>query len=133
MSAAPISAIRRLPTFAGALLSIAIAGIAPKLSAPAAAATAAPAALETLVGRVALYPDDLLALVLPASTQPLQVVEAKRLLEQKKSNPKVKPPTTWDPSVVALLNYPEVIKLMNDDLTWTQQLGTSVISQQAQL
>jgi hypothetical protein len=87
--------------------------------------------LASLVGPIALYPDDLLALVLPASTQPLQLVEAQRLLEQRKSNRKVQPPNTWDPSVVALLNYPEAIARLNEDLTWTQQLGTSVINQQA--
>ena len=37
--------------------------------------------LETLVGPVALYPDDLLAIVLPAATYPLQIVQAARLLE----------------------------------------------------
>ncbi|MGF7213137.1 hypothetical protein GGE65_007773 [Skermanella aerolata] len=87
--------------------------------------------LAVLVGPIALYPDDLLALVLPASTQPLQVVEAQRLLDQRKSNSKVQPPKTWDPSVVALLNYPEAVAQLNRDLTWTQQLGTSVINQQA--
>jgi hypothetical protein len=87
--------------------------------------------LESLVGRIALYPDDLVAVVLPASTQPVQVVEAHRLLEQRKSNPQAQPPRTWAPSVFALLNYPEVLALMNADLTWTEQLGTSVINQQA--
>ena len=37
--------------------------------------------LEDLVGPVALYPDDLLASVLPASAYPLQIVEAARFLE----------------------------------------------------
>jgi hypothetical protein len=87
--------------------------------------------LETLVGPVALYPDDLLALVLPASTQPLQVVDAQRLLEQRKTDPSLQPRKTWDPSVVALLNYPEALGRMTADLTWLQQLGTSVVSQRA--
>jgi len=89
-----------------------------------------PDQLETLVSRIALYPDDLLALVLPASTQPVQIVQAQRLLDQRKTDPNAQPPKSWDPSVVGLLNYPEVIQLMNADLTWTEQLGTSVISQQ---
>jgi hypothetical protein len=37
-----------------------------------------PTQLETLVSRIALYPDDLVALVIPAATYPLQVVEAAR-------------------------------------------------------
>ncbi len=32
--------------------------------------------------------------------------------------------------MVALLNYPEVIALMNSDLAWTEQLGNAVINQQ---
>jgi hypothetical protein len=87
--------------------------------------------LNTLVAPVALYPDELLAVVLPASTNPLQIVEAQRFLEQKKSNPDAKPNEEWDPSVLALLNYPQVIKQMNDDLSWTQDLGNAVMDQQA--
>ena len=88
------------------------------------------AQLQTLVGRVALYPDDLLALVLPAATQPLQIVEAQRFLDKRSTDPKLTPPKKWDPSVVALLNYPDVVRLMNDDLDWTQQLGEAVVRQQ---
>jgi Protein of unknown function (DUF3300) len=87
--------------------------------------------LEFLVGRIALYPDDLFAVVLPASTQPLQIVDAQRFLEQRKADANVQPPKTWDPSVVALLNYPEILALMTSDLLWLQQLGTSVVVQQA--
>jgi Protein of unknown function (DUF3300) len=86
--------------------------------------------LQKLVSKIALYPDDLLAITLPASTQPVQIVQAHRLLEERKSNPKAEPPKSWDPSVVALLNYPEVLALMNSDLTWTEQLGNAVINQQ---
>ncbi|MDQ2103232.1 DUF3300 domain-containing protein [Azospirillum isscasi] len=107
------------------------AGQAP--TATAAADGGAPltaAQLQTLVGRVALYPDDLLALVLPAATQPLQIVEAQRFLDKRRADPKLTPSKNWDPSVVALLNYPDVVKLMNDDLDWTQQLGQAVVRQQ---
>ena len=57
--------------------------------APATAANASEAPssaeLEELVGRIALYPDDLLSIILPAATFPLQVVEADRWLEQNKA------------------------------------------------
>jgi hypothetical protein len=86
--------------------------------------------LNALVAPVAFYPDDLLAIVLPAATQPLQIVEAQRFLEKQKTNKDLKPNENWDPSVLALLNYPEVIKLMNDDLDWTQRLGNAVMDQQ---
>jgi len=86
--------------------------------------------LHALVAPVAFYPDDLLAIVLPAATQPLQVVEAARFLEKQKASKDLKPNENWDPAVLALLNYPEVIKLMNDDLDWTQRLGNAVMDQQ---
>jgi hypothetical protein len=87
--------------------------------------------LRELVGPIALYPDDLVAIVLPASTYPLQVVQAARLLEERKRDSSLKPSEDWDDSVVALLNYPEIIKLMNDDLDWTYDLGTAVLNQRA--
>ena len=86
--------------------------------------------LGDLVAPVALYPDDLLAIVLPASTFPLQVVEAARFLEALEDDPELKPDDDWDDSIVALLNYPEVVALMNDDLDWTWALGEAVVAQQ---
>jgi len=87
--------------------------------------------LRALVAPVALYPDDLLAIVLPAATQPLQIAEAARFLEKQKTDKALKPNENWDPAVLALLNYPEVIALMNDDLDWTQRLGNAVMDQQS--
>ncbi|MGH8193400.1 MAG: DUF3300 domain-containing protein [Woeseiaceae bacterium] len=89
------------------------------------------AELEQLVGRIALYPDDLLAVVLPASAYPLQIVQAARFLEQLEDDKSLKPDESWDPSITALLNYPEVVELMNDDLDWTYRLGEAVVLQQA--
>ncbi len=86
--------------------------------------------LEDLVGPIALYPDDLLAIVLPASAYPLQIVEAGRFLEALEDDPSLKPDPEWDDSVVALLNYPEVIELLNDDIDWTWRLGEAVVAQQ---
>jgi len=88
------------------------------------------AELEELVGPIALYPDDLLAIVLPASTYPLQIVEAARFLDDLESNPSLEPDEDWDDSVVALTNYPEVVEMMNDDLDWTFSLGEAVVAQQ---
>jgi len=95
----------------------------------------APALLTTdqlveLVGPVALYPDELLAITLPAATYPLEIVQAARFLEKHKSNPDLKPDEKWDESVLGLLNYPEVIELMNKDLDWTWKLGAAVTDQQ---
>jgi Protein of unknown function (DUF3300) len=85
--------------------------------------------LADVVGPIALYPDDLIGIVLPASTYPLQIVEAARFLDKRKQDPSLKPSEDWDDSVVALLNYPEVVQLLNDDLDWTWDLGTAVLNQ----
>lgn len=86
--------------------------------------------LEVLVARIALYPDELVALVTSASLYPLQIVEAQRYLEQLKKDSKLKPKSTWDGSIVSLLNYPEIVKMMSEDLDWTQSLGEALSFQQ---
>ena len=89
--------------------------------------------LKILTARIALYPDDLVALVVSASLYPLQIVQAERFLEQKKSSADLEPSDKWDGSVISLLNYPSVVKMMNDDLEWTQQLGDAAANQQKDL
>jgi hypothetical protein len=86
--------------------------------------------LEELIGPIALYPDDLLAIVLPATAYPLQLIDAARFLDDLETDPSLKPNPEWDDSVVALLNYPEVIDLLNEDIDWTWRLGEAVVSQQ---
>jgi hypothetical protein len=89
-----------------------------------------PQELEELVGPIALYPDKLLAIVLPASTYPLEIVQAARFLDQLEDDSSLKPDESWDDSVTALLNYPEVVRMMNDDIDWTWRLGEAVVRQQ---
>lgn len=90
------------------------------------------AELVQLAGPIALYPDDLLAIVLPAATYPLQVVAAARFLESKRSTA-AQPNPEWDESIVALLNYPEALALLNEDINWTWQLGQAVVDQEKAL
>src|SRR4030095_817473 len=75
--------------------------------------------LDQLVARVALYPDALLAIVLPASTQPTEIVKACRSLDARAGAPKLDPSASWDDAVRSLLNSPDVIRRMNQDLAWT--------------
>ncbi|MDE1995866.1 MAG: DUF3300 domain-containing protein, partial [Rhizobiaceae bacterium] len=86
--------------------------------------------LETLVARIALYPDDLVALILSASLNPLQIVEADRYLDDVKKTPSLKPNSAWDGSIISLLNYPQIVGMMSDDLDWTQKIGQAVVAQQ---
>jgi len=105
--------------------------------APVAAASTEPALtpeeLETLVGRIALYPDDLIAVILPASTNPLQIVQADRYLVKRKADPKAPLDEKWDDAVKTLLNYPEVVTMMSGDLDWTAALGEAVVADQGEV
>ncbi|OOO15812.1 hypothetical protein BTE56_23020 [Agrobacterium pusense] len=86
--------------------------------------------LEVMVARIALYPDELVAAISAASLNPLQLVEADRFLQAKQKNKELKPKDDWDGSVISLLNYPDIVKMMSDDLTWTQALANALTYQQ---
>ena len=86
--------------------------------------------MEVLVARIALYPDELIAVITAASLYPLQIVEAARYLDQYAKDKNLKPKDSWDGSVISLLNYPDVVKMMSDDLEWTQSLGDAIAYQQ---
>lgn len=122
----------RLATIA-AFLAVMFSPIA-QAQAPAATANVAaapnPAELEKLVDRIALYPDDLVTIILPASTSPLQIVQADRYLEKRKKDAKAPLDDKWDDPVKSLLNYPEVVKMMSADLDWTSALGEAVVADQ---
>lgn len=91
------------------------------------------AALEQLVARIALYPDELVALISASSLFPLQIVEAERYLKAYEQDKSLKPKEDWDGSVVSLLNYPEIVKMMSEDLEWTQDLADALATQQKDL
>lgn len=111
-----------------------IFGMHAAAQAPAAASGAAPPPaaeqLDPLVGPIALYPDDLVAIILPASTNPLQLVQADRYLDKRKADPKLPVDEKWDDAVKSLLNYPDVVKKMSADLDWTSALGEAVVADQ---
>jgi uncharacterized protein DUF3300 len=91
--------------------------------------------LDALVAPIALYPDTLIAVVLMASTYPLEVVEAARWLAAHKglSGAQLKAEVmkqSWDESVKSLTATPSVLRMMNDKLEWTQKLGDAVLAQQ---
>ncbi len=86
--------------------------------------------LEVLVARIALYPDELVAVIASSSLYPLQIVQAARYLDKVKTKPELKPDESWDGSVVSLMNYPEIVAMMSDDLDWTEALGEAITNQQ---
>jgi len=94
-----------------------------------------PEEIVALVAPIALYPDNLLAEVLMASTYPLEVVQADRWVSANKNldqdQLKValdKQP--WDSSVKALVATPSVLTMMGTKLDWTQKLGDAFLAQQ---
>lgn len=123
-----------------ALTMMTAASWCPALAQEQTAAPAAPAAqapeplsadeLEVLVARIALYPDELVAVISAAALYPLQIVEAARYLDSYARDKTLKPKESWDGSVVSLLNYPEIVKMLSDDLEWTQAFGDALIYQQ---
>jgi hypothetical protein len=94
-----------------------------------------PEEIEQLVAPIALYPDSLVSQILMASTYPLEVVEAARWLRANKSLQGDALTTaleqqTWDPSVKSLVNFPQVLDMMNQKLDMTQRLGDAFLAQQ---
>jgi len=63
----------------------------------------------------------------------LQLVQADRFLEKRKADPKLAVDDNWDDAVKSLLNYPEVVKKMSEDLDWTSSLGEAVVSDHGQV
>ena len=76
---------------------------------------------------MALYPDPILAVVLQASTLPLQVVQADRFLTRREKDKTLAPDPDWDKSIIALLNYPRQVRLMSEYIEWTEELGDRVV------
>jgi hypothetical protein len=92
--------------------------------------------LENLVAPIALYPDALLSQVLVASTYPLEVVEAQRWLQQNRylqgrELMEAAQQQNWDPSVQALVAFPDVVERLNRSMDWTTELGNAFLAQQA--
>ncbi len=88
------------------------------------------AQLDQLLGPIALYPDPLIAEMLPASTLPTQIVLADRYVVGG-GDPNLIAQQPWDASVQAMARYPGVLKWMDDNLNWTTQIGQAFLSQQA--
>ncbi len=94
------------------------------------------ATLDTMVARVALYPDPLLAQVLAAATFAEQVPDGYKWASDHKSlkgdalaKAMDDAKLGFDPSVQSLLAFPSVLEMMNKDLPWTQKLGDAVLVQ----
>ena len=103
------------------------------LSQPVAAYPAqTPEQIDELISPIALYPDPLVSVILPASTVWPDVQSADQLLRGN-VHPATIDAQPWDESVKALAQYPQVVTWMADNLTWTQSLGATFIEQPAEV
>ncbi len=78
--------------------------------------------LDKLVAPIALYPDSLIALVLPASTESADVVLAARYIASGSDQDAIDN-QSWSDSVKSLARFPDLVKWMDENLAWTQQMG----------
>ena len=95
-----------------------------------------PPQLDQLVERIALYPDPLIGNVLAASTYWNQIADAAAWANQHSylrgdelSRAMYEDNLPFDPSVMALLPFPQVLDMMARDPGWTQALGNAVLTQ----
>jgi hypothetical protein len=96
---------------------------------PISAATFSSAQLDQLLGPIALYPDPLIAVLMPAATLPTEIVMADRYVSNG-GDPNQMDTSSFDPNVIALAHYPSVLKWMDDNLNWTTQVGQAFQNQQ---
>jgi hypothetical protein len=94
--------------------------------------------LDQLLAPIALYPDTLLAQILMAATYPLELVKADRWLQDPRHAnlrgdqlANAIEAEAWDPSVRSLVPFPRILRMMDEQLDWTEQLGNAVVAQQA--
>jgi uncharacterized membrane protein YgcG len=97
-----------------------------------------PEQLEQMLAPIALYPDSLLSQMLMASTYPLEVVQADRWVKQNgdlsgDALAKALEDQGWDPSVKSLVNFPQVLAMMSQNLDVTVKIGDAFIGQQKQV
>lgn len=96
--------------------------------------------LDQMLAPIALYPDQLLSSVLMAATYPQQVLDAAQWLQDAQHKDlkgdelaSALEPLPWDPSVKALVPFPQILAMMADHIEWTQALGTAFAEDQSQV
>ncbi|MEO7742104.1 MAG: DUF3300 domain-containing protein [Usitatibacter sp.] len=96
------------------------------------------AELDQMLAPIALYPDSLLSQILTASTYPRDVAEAA---SWSRANSGVRGETAvrlvenepWDPSVIALVAFPQVLAMLDERRDWTERMGEAFIAQPGQV
>lgn len=122
-----------LSSIAAVAQPVVVAPAAPPAASPAMAPAAlrSPEQLDQLLAPIALYPDALIALILPAATASTDIVLAARHLRDFPDDRSQIEHRAWDESVKSLTNYPEVLLWMDENLPWTKQVGEAFAEQPA--
>ena len=84
--------------------------------------------LDNLLAPIALYPDPLLAVMLPAATYPEEIDNADAWLKSGGTVSDING-QSWDESVKAIAYYPDILDMMAGDLDWTADLGDAFLNQ----
>ena len=84
--------------------------------------------LDNLLAPIALYPDPLLAVMLPASTYPEEIADADAWIKRGGTVSGIDG-QSWDESVKAIAYYPDILEMMAGDLDWVANLGDAFLNQ----
>jgi hypothetical protein len=86
------------------------------------------AELDQLLAPIALYPDPLLAQILPAASFGDQIYRASSLLDGHVDEGLIEI-QNWDISVKALAHYPNILTFMAQTPDWTAAVGQAYVAQ----
>jgi hypothetical protein len=100
------------------------------------AALPTPDELDQLLAPVALYPDSLLAQITTASTNPQEILDVDNWLQQ---NPNLSGAALtdaaqaagFDPAFIALVNFPQVVTMMAENVDDYAAIGDAFLADQA--
>ncbi|HUR47126.1 MAG TPA: DUF3300 domain-containing protein [Candidatus Saccharimonadales bacterium] len=112
-----------------------VSRVSAQVAPPVYAATLQPRSaeqLDALLGPIALYPDPLIAEILPAATIPSQITMANRYVRQGLGLAVIDQ-QPWDASVKALARYPDLLQWMDTNLGWTTDVGQTFVYQQVEV
>lgn len=84
--------------------------------------------LDELLAPIALYPDPLMAQLLPAATFSDQLSEARSVVITDGDTYSIDQ-QGWDVSVKSIAHYPSVLRMMTDKPDWTTAVGQGYIDQ----
>lgn len=133
-----------VPTVTNTAPPLAVTGVAMPAATPTGAPAPSPAPppsapvkrsaadLEKLVMPIALHSDPLIAILLPASVYPVEIVQAARFVKDTNNIAKVDQ-QPWDDNVKAVAKLPALIAQLDADLDWTVRLGQAFLDEPKEL